>query len=64
MHDIASDKARAEMTRVTEKVTGKKYCTSCQLERSPEGGHTRRTRIGTRWQCASCAARARARGVI
>lgn len=64
MDDVTSDKARAELTKITERITGRKYCTSCQSEKPPEGGVTRVTRHSTRWQCAACAGRARDRGVI
>lgn len=45
-----------------ERVTGERFCSTCQRYRAIEGGAFRITGKGKavkRWQCAACAARKR-----
>ena len=38
------------LTGIEERITGKRYCTSCQWTKPLEGGKKR----GSRWVCATC----------
>ena len=52
-----TDKQRAEMTAVQNKILGRRFCTGCQRMAHPEGGIQK----PNRWMCGACVQR-RARG--
>lgn len=56
-------KTYGEARRAEHSITGKRWCSHCQLSRAVEGGQWKSSSNGVyrRWRCAECTQRAKER---